>query len=77
MDANRVCLSAAVCGEEDYYVRYLIIKSQQENYYFWPVGFGLNGSLEECSADRHYMNALCIDRTKQLERSEIILDIMQ
>ena len=43
-----------------YYVRYLIIKSQQENYYFWPVGFGLNGSLEECSADRHYMNALFI-----------------
>ncbi len=78
LHTNKVCLSAAVSNEEEeYYFRYLIVRSSQGNYYFWPVGFGLNGSLEECSADRHYMNALCIDRTKQLERSEIILDIMQ
>ncbi|MCM1426772.1 MAG: hypothetical protein NC118_09230 [Eubacterium sp.] len=75
MDANRVCLSAAVCGEEEYYVRYLMIRSQQGKYYYWPAGFGLNGSLEECEADRHYMNAACVDRTRQLERMEDIIVI--
>lgn len=73
---NRVCLSAAVSGEgEEYYVRYLIVKSQAGKYYFWPTGFGLNGSLEECASDRHYMNRLCIERTKQLERSEFVVMI--
>ncbi|MDE5866396.1 MAG: hypothetical protein K2H31_07345, partial [Lachnospiraceae bacterium] len=33
--------------------------------------------LEECEADRHYMNKVCIDRTKQLRRIEIVLDITQ
>ena len=73
---NRVCLSAAVTGEEDsYYFRYLIVKSGKGNYYFWPAGFGLNGSLTECEAGRHYMNALCIERTKQLERCRIVIEI--
>ena len=68
---------AAVSGDggEEYYVRYLIVKSQQGKYYFWPAGFGLNGSLEECSAERHHMNAVCIERTKQLERRESVLSI--
>ena len=44
-------------------------------YYFWPTGFGLDGSLEECAADRHYMNRLCIERTKQLERSEFEITV--
>ena len=73
---NRVCLSAAVTGEEDsYYFRYLIIKSGEGNYYFWPAGFGLNGSLTECEAERHYMNALCIERTEQLERCGIVIEV--
>ena len=73
---NRVCLSAAVTGEEDsYYFRYLIVKSGQGNYYFWPAGFGLNGSLTECEAERHYMNALCIERTRQLERCSIVIEV--
>ena len=71
---NRVCLSAAVTGEEDsYYFRYLIVKSGKGNYHFWPAGFGLNGSLEECEAQRHYMNALCIERTEQLGRCSIVI----
>lgn len=71
-DSNKACISAAVSGGEgeEYYVRYLIVKSQTGKYYFWPTGFGLNGSLEECAADRHYMNRLCIERTKLLGRSE-------
>ena len=74
--SNRACISAAVSGEgEEYYVRYLIVKSPTGKYYFWPTGFGLNGSLEECAADRHYMNRLCIERTKQLERSEFAVKI--
>ena len=73
---NRVCLSAAVTGEEDsYYFRYLIVKSGKGNYYFWPAGFGLNGSLAECEAQRHYMNALCIERTRQLERCRIVIEV--
>ena len=73
---NRVCLSAAVTGEEDsYYFRYLIVKSGKGNYYFWPAGFGLNGSLAECEAGRHYMNALCIERTKQLGRCSIVIEV--
>ncbi|MDE5866335.1 MAG: hypothetical protein K2H31_07035, partial [Lachnospiraceae bacterium] len=75
---SKVCLSAACLGEkEDYYFRYMIVKNGEENYYFWPVGFGLDGSLEECAGDRHYMNKVCIERTKQLERSKFVLDITQ
>ena len=71
---NRVCLSAAVTGEEgSYYFRYLITKSGKGNYYFRPAGFGLNGSLGECEAGRHYMNTLCIERTRQLERCSIAM----
>ncbi len=74
---NKVCVSAAIVGEDtEYYVRYLIVKSEKGNYYFWPIGFGLNGSLEECEADRHYMNQLCIERTKQLGRSKIEINII-
>ena len=76
MDANRVCLSAAVSGEEEYYVRYLIVKSQQGKYYFWSAGFGLSGELEECRAEKHYMNKLCIDRTKQLRRKEDTIEVI-
>ena len=73
---NTVCLSAAVCGEEEsYYFRYMIVKSEKGNYYFWPVGFGLNGSLEESEAQRHYMNALCIERTKQLDRNSMVIEV--
>ncbi|MBQ6888401.1 MAG: hypothetical protein IJN54_12920 [Lachnospiraceae bacterium] len=54
---NKVCVLAAVVGEEtEYYVRYLIVKSEKRNYYLLPIGFGRNGSLEECEADGHYMN---------------------
>lgn len=60
---------------EEYYFRYLIVKSQTGKYYFWPTGFGLDGSLEECAAARHYMNRLCIERTKQLERSEFEITV--
>ena len=73
---NRVCLSAAVTGEDDsYYFRYLIVKSGKGNYYFWPAGFGLNGSLAECEAGKHYMNALCIERTRQLGRCSIVIEV--
>lgn len=77
MDESRVCLSAAVSGDNggEYYFRYLIIRSEKGMYYFWPVGFGLDGSLEECSAERHHMNAVCIERTKQLERRESVINI--
>lgn len=72
---NEVCLSVALLNEDEaYYFRYMIVKNGEENYYFWPVGFGLDGSLEECEADRHYMNKVCIERTKQLRRSEIVID---
>ena len=73
---NKVCLSAAVTGEEgSYYFRYLIIKSGKGNYYFWPAGFGLNGSLAECEAGRHYMNALCIERTEPLGRCSLVIEV--
>ncbi len=51
------------------------VKSQKGNYYFWPVGFGLNGSLEEGEMNSHYMNAVCIERTKQLKRSKIVIEV--
>lgn len=76
LHTNKVCLSAAVSGEgEEYYFRYMIVKSQKGNYYFWPVGFGLNGSLEEGEMNSHYMNAVCIERTKQLKRSKIVIEV--
>lgn len=62
---NKVCLSAAVSGgKESWYFRDLVVNDGEGNYYFWPAGFGLNGSLEECEAGKHYMNALCIERTR-------------
>lgn len=74
LNTNQVCLSAAVSGEEDsYYFRYMVIKSEKGNYYFWPAGFGLNSSLAECEAGRHYMNDLCIERTRQLARNRMKL----
>ncbi len=76
LHTNKVCLSAAVSGEgEEYYFRYMIVKSQKGNYYFWPVGFGLNGSLEEGEMNSHYMNVVCIERTKQLKRSKIVIEV--
>ncbi len=73
---NNVCLSAAVSGEEEsYYFRYMIVKSEKGNYYFWPVGFGLNDSLEESEAKRHYMNGLCIERTRTLNRKSIVIEV--
>lgn len=73
---NRVCLSAAVTGEGDsYYFRYLIIRSGKGNYYFWPAGFESNGSLGECEAGRHHMNALCVERTEQLGRCSIVIEV--
>ncbi len=74
---DKVCLSAAVTGEEEYYVRCLIVKYGEGKYHFWPVGFGLNGSLEECEAERHYMNKVCIERTKKLERHSRIMTIAE
>lgn len=68
LHSTRICISAAVTGAEDYYFRYLIVRSPKGNYYFWPAGFGLDGSLEECEAARHHMNRVCIDRTVELER---------
>lgn len=73
---SRVCLSAAVTGEErEYYFRYMIVRTENGNYYFWPVGFGLDDSLEECAVDTHYMNAVCSERTKQLDRGRIKIKI--
>lgn len=73
---NKVCLSAAVCGdEESYYLRYMIVKSEKGSYYFWPIGFGLNDSLEESEAQEHYMNGRCIERTKQLDRYRFVIEI--
>lgn len=75
LHTNKVCLSAAVCGEEEsYYFRYMIVKSENGNFYFWPAGFGLDSSLSECEAGKHYMNALCIERTRQLSRTKILLN---
>ncbi|MCM1223800.1 MAG: hypothetical protein NC548_56050 [Lachnospiraceae bacterium] len=76
LNTNRVCLSAAVSGEKDsYYFRYMVVKSGKGNYYFWPAGFGLNSSLAECEAGRHYMNGLCIGRTKQLMRNRMLIEV--
>lgn len=66
LHSTRVSISAAVTGEEDYYFRYLIVRSPKGNYYFWPAGFGLDGSLEEFEAARHHMNRVCIDRTVEI-----------
>lgn len=74
---DKVCISAAVTGAEKYYVRYLAVKTPKGNYYFWPVGFGLDGSLEECEAERHRMNKVCIENTQKLKRyvSEIRIEV--
>lgn len=73
---NKVCLSAAVSGgEESWYFRDLVVNTGDETYAFWPVGFGLNGSLEECRAESHDMNALCIERTKCLERNRCVIEV--
>ncbi len=53
----------------------LVVYIAEGNYYFWPVGFGLNGSLEEGEMNSHYMNAVCIERTKQLKRSKIVIEV--
>ena len=75
LHTNKVCLSAAVCGEEEsYYFRYMIVKSEKGNYYFWPAGFGRDSSLSECEAGKHYMNALCIERTRQLSRMKMMIN---
>lgn len=75
LNKNKVCLSAGVIGEKEYYIRCLIVKYGEGKYYFWPVGFGLDGSLEECEAERRHMNKVCIERTKQLKRyrQEIVI----
>lgn len=76
LDTNMVCLSAAVSGEEEsYFFRYLLVKSEKGNYYFWSVGFGLNSSLKECEAQSHYMNALCIERTRRMMRNRIEIKV--
>lgn len=62
---GKACLLAAVTGEGEYYVRCLIVKYGEGKYHFWPVGFGLNGTLEQCEAGRHHMNKVSIERTKQ------------
>lgn len=70
--SNQVCISAAVIGKQDaYYIRYLIVAYGDDQYYFWPVGFGIDGSLEECASTKHGMNRTCIERTKQLNRTNI------
>lgn len=68
---NKVCISAAIIGEQEYYVRYLIVKYDEDKYYFWPIGFGLDGSLEECMADSHKMNKICIERIRKLKKRKI------
>lgn len=76
MYLGRGCISAAVIGEgKSYYFRYYIT-SVGDTYYCWPVGFGLDESLEECEAEAHYMNQICIDRTVELNRyvSEIVVE---
>ena len=73
---NKVCLSAAVTGEKEYYIRCLIVKYGEGKYYFWPIGFGLDGSLEECESEKHYMNKVCIERTKQLNRHKREIHIL-
>lgn len=75
LHTNKVCLSAAVCGEEEsYYFRYMIVRSENGKFYFWPAGFGLDSSLAECEAGKHSMNALCIERTRQLSRMKMMIN---
>lgn len=71
---NSWCISAAIQGDREYYVRFLI--TETEDFHFWPVGFGPDGSLEECEAEAHHMNQICIDRTVELNRyvSEIVVE---
>ena len=74
--ANKACISAAIIGQQaEYYIRYLIVEYGNGQYYFWPVGFGINGSLEECKNDKHSMNKICIDRTKALNRTKIEITV--
>lgn len=75
LHTNKVCLSAAVSGEEEsYYFRYMIVRSENGKFYFWPAGFGLDSSLAECEAGKHSMNALCIERTRQLSRMKMMIN---
>lgn len=69
LHTNKVCVSAAVIGsEEEYYVRYLIVRSGTEKYDFWTVGFGIDDSLAESKSTAHQMNKRCIKKTKFLDR---------
>lgn len=69
LHTNKVCVSAAVIGsEEEYYVRYLIVRSGAGKYDFWPVGFGADDSLEESKSTAHQMNKRCIEKIKYLNR---------
>ena len=72
---NKACISAVVTGEQEYYVRYLIVRYGDDRYYFRPVGFGSDGSLEECEVGRHRMNQICAERTKLLNREKIKVNI--
>ncbi|MDE6566396.1 MAG: hypothetical protein K2K70_01535 [Lachnospiraceae bacterium] len=72
---NKACISAVVTGEQEYYVRYLIVRYGDDRYYFRPVGFGSDGSLEECEFGRHHMNQICAERTKLLNREKFRVNI--
>lgn len=68
-DSNKICISAAVVGNEEvWYFRFLMVRYGKDDYHFWPIGFGLNGNLEECEKNSHRMNAVCIERLIKLER---------
>lgn len=70
--ANKACISAAVTqGKDEYYIRYLIVGYGDGQYYFWPAGFGTDGSLKECAGTSYNMNQTCIDHTKLLNRTAI------
>ncbi|MGN0304644.1 MAG: hypothetical protein ACI4D2_00655, partial [Lachnospiraceae bacterium] len=73
---NQVCMSAAVQGQEEYYLRFLVYRSVKGNFYFWPIGFGVDGSLTECEAEAYQMNRIGIERTVELKRytSKIIVE---
>lgn len=73
---NQVCISAAVQGQEEYYLRFLAYRSVKGNFYFWPIGFGVDGSLTECEAEAYQMNRIGIERTVELKRytSKIIVE---
>ncbi len=73
--SNQVCISAAVTGGQDeYYIRYLIVRYGDDRYFFWPAGFGTDESLEECAGKKHGMNQTCIERTRLLNRTEIKIE---